>query len=91
MLRPQRTISNEVVLSFRGRPLAEGFQGWKEAVDAIQQWVEDNDLAQYVDMSQPYHNISGRPLIGRIVGNYTMQEVNEIFELGRVATVRLIE
>jgi len=91
MLRPQQTVSNEVVLAFRGNDVPSGAREWKKEVDAIQQWVKDNDLAQYVDMSQPYHNISGRPLLGRIVGDYTIEEINEIFELGRIKTVRLIE
>lgn len=89
MVRPQRTISNEVVLLFRGGPRVVG--GVDGIVKKIHQWVEENDLGQYVDMTQPYNNVAGRPLVGKIVGNYTRNDINEIFELGRVSAVRLIE
>jgi hypothetical protein len=89
MVRPQQTISNEVVLLFRGGPRVVG--GVDGIVKKIHKWVEENDLGQYVDMTQPYNNVAGRPLVGKIVGNYTRNDINEIFELGRVSAVRLIE
>jgi len=89
MVRPQRTISNEVVLLFRGGPRVVG--GVDGIVKKINTWVEENDLGQYVDMTQPYNKVAGRPLVGKIVGNYTRNDINEIFELGRVSAVRLIE
>lgn len=89
MIRPQQTISNEVVLLFRGGPRVVG--GVDGIVKKIHKWVEDNDLRQYVDMTQPYNNVAGRPLIGKIVGNYTRDDVNAILELGRVSKTRLVE
>jgi len=93
MVRHQKTISNEVVLVFRGvrsgDPRFAG--GVHNVIKQVHQWVKDNELEQYIDMSLPYNNLVSRPLLGKIVGNYTRNDINEIFELGRVATVRLVE
>ena len=88
-VRPQTTISNEVVLLFRGNDRYVG--GCELTVKQIHQWIRDNDLEQHVDLSRPEHNVAGRPFLGHIVGNYSRDDINNIFEIGRVTGVRLVE
>jgi hypothetical protein len=89
MLRPQRHIGNEVLLMFRGTPLKTD-----EAlhhVTQIHQWVRDNNLEEYVDLSLPEHNVSGQPLLGKIEGTYSRQEISDLFENYLVHSVEIIE
>jgi hypothetical protein len=93
MIRPQRTISNEVVLSFSERNREPYPGASKMHLEEVKKWVHDNELDEYVDMSLPENQAVARPLLGQLVNRdeVTYTEVNEILELGKVSAVRLIE
>ena len=88
-IRPQTTISCEVMMKFRSGARQVG--GCEHALERIRQWVRDNDLDQYVDLSRPEYNIAGNPFLGHIVGNYSRDDINSIFEMGKVTDARLVE
>ena len=94
MVRPQRTISSEVNLIFKSdRP-----QQWSDIHRAAKNnnflrmynWMEDNKLTQYIDMTKPYNCAIGQPLLGKLVGNYTVADIERILNLGQVVSVRLL-
>jgi hypothetical protein len=89
MLRPQRHIGNEVLLMFRGTPLVKGEA--QHHVTLIHNWIKNNDLEQYVDLSLPEHNVSGQPLLGKIEGTYSRQEISDLFENYLVQGAEIIE
>ncbi|CAB4241659.1 hypothetical protein UFOVP71_197 [uncultured Caudovirales phage] len=88
MLRPQREIGNEVLLMFRGR------QAFTDEADRyvkrIHEWVKNNNLESYVDLTLPEHNVSGQPLLGKIEGIYSRQEISDLFENYIVQNVEII-
>lgn len=88
-IRPQTTISCEVMMNFRSGDRILG--GCERTVESIHQWVRDNNLDQYIDLSRPEHNIAGNPFLGHIVGNYSRDDINSIFEMGKVTEARLVE
>jgi hypothetical protein len=93
MVRPQRTISSEVNLIFRG----DVRRRWKDVHHTAKnndflrmcKWMESNNLTQYVDMSKPYNCAIGQPLLGRLISSYTYTDIGRILSLGRVSAVRL--
>jgi len=94
MIRPQRTISNEVILSFSETIRQPQYEGHSKLVlEDLIKWVDDNELNEYVDMSLPENQAVARPLLGQLVNRdeVTYDEVNEIFELGKISAARLIE
>ena len=86
MVRPQRTISNEVALVFPSPWVPNA-----SIIKQLQNWVSDNDLSQYIDMTQPYNNVVGSPYLGSLVGNYTREDINSLLAQCKVSTVRLLE
>lgn len=88
MVRAQRTISNEVCLLFNpSEPPGQR----ASYITLVQNWVRDNDLNQYIDMTQLCNNIVGAPYLGSLVENYTREDINSILEQCKVSNVRLIE
>lgn len=85
-VRPQVTISNEVILQFR-----KGKTDIPANLEIVKKWVQDNNLGSYIDMSAPENCVVGLPLLGRIQGGYTIEEISDIFKTSRVTNVRLIE
>lgn len=88
-VRPQTTISNEVNCLFRGNGRNVG--ACDRTVQEIHDWVRDNNLDQYIDLSKPEHSLVGRPFLGKLEGNYTRDDINSILENNHVESVRLIE
>jgi len=86
-VRPQRTISTETLLHFENHRPGYAAGLTKKG----HEWVKNNDLEQYIDLSLPENNVSCHPLLGCLQGNYTKDDINNILELGRVTTVRLVE
>lgn len=89
MVRPQKFIGPEVVLLFNGWP-----RNPKEParmVQAMNKWVIDNNLESYVDMSLPENNLPGQPLLAKLQGNYTREEISDLFFTHTVETVELKE
>lgn len=89
MLRPQKQIGNEVLLMFRGYPVTTGEA--EHHVTLIHKWIKDNNLESYVDLSLPEHNVSGQPLLGKIEGTYSRQEISDLFENYLVRDAEIIE
>ena len=87
-LRPQKELGNEVLLMF---PATYHPNSANKVALAIKQWVADNQLESYVDMSLPENQVSAQPLIGRIEGEYTRQEISDLFENYKVADAELFE
>ena len=85
-VRPQTTIGNEVILQFR-----KGHTDIDKNLKNIQQWVEDNNLVSYIDMSAIENQLVGLPLLGRIQGEYSIEEISNLFKTSKVTTTRLIE
>ncbi len=56
----------------------------------IEQWVKDNGLESYIDLSLPEHQYSGTPRLGQYVGNLTPEEINGYLEDADVVSVELI-
>ena len=54
------------------------------------EWIETNNLTQYIDMLKPYNCAIGQPLLGKLVGTYTPLDIDRILGLGQVGAVRLL-
>jgi hypothetical protein len=74
------------------------FRGWPRDVtepdrilNRMHQWIKDNELEGYVDMSLPEHNLAGSPLLGKLQGTYTREEISDLFFYHIVETVELKE
>jgi hypothetical protein len=74
------------------------FRGWPRDVtepgrilSKMHQWIKDNELESYVDMLLPEHNLAGAPLIGKLQGTYTREEISDLFFYHTVETVELKE
>ena len=98
MVRPQRTISNEVVLFFNRHRGTGGSAfnrpgEYRRVSKQVIQWVADNNLDQYVDMSQPEHQITSCPLVAQLVDkdNIDFMYINEIFKTSKIVETRVIE
>jgi len=89
MIRPQRYIGNEVLIMFRGTPRSPNEA--EHHVTLIHKWIKDNGLEQYVDLTRPEHNVSGQPLLGKIEGTYSRQEISDLFENYLVQGVEILE
>jgi len=87
-LRPQKELGNEVLLMF---PAINDPNSAKDMAVKIREWVTDNQLEPYVDMSLPENQVSSQPLVGRLEGIYTRQEISDLFENYKVADANLIE
>jgi hypothetical protein len=87
MFRQQKTISSEVNLIFRSNTRNITNHG---NFLLMCKWLEDNNLMQYVDMSNPCNCAIGQPLLGKLIGTYTPVNIGHILSLGRVGDVRLI-
>jgi hypothetical protein len=87
-LRPQKEVSNEVQLIFTAQRYPNSMLKYAEK---IKQWVLDNQLESYVDMSLPENNIVSQPLLGRVVGNYTKEFISNLFEHYKVSDTELFE
>jgi hypothetical protein len=88
MLRPQTTISTEVMLRF---PRTTEFEDFDQQLPNLLSWVETNKLSEYVDMSLPINRVVSHPLLGEMADGYTFDDVCTILSLGTIATVRLEE
>jgi hypothetical protein len=88
MLRPQTTISNEVMLKF---PRINEFDGFNKQLPNMLRWVHANVLDEYVDMSLPINRVVSHPLLGEMTNGYTFDDVCNILSLGTISTVRLVE
>lgn len=89
MVRPQKFIGPEVMLMFRGWP--RDLKEPAKIAQAMNKWVIDNNLESYVDMLLPENNIPGLPLVGKLQGNYTREEISDLFFYHTVETVELKE
>lgn len=87
MVCPQKTISSEVVLLFDNRIRNKTRNTELLKIGA---WLDNNNLAQYVDITEPCNSAIGRPLLGKLVGVYTPTDISRILSLGRVSAVRLL-
>jgi len=87
-LRPQKELGNEVLLMF---PATYNPGSAEHQCGRIKQWVKDNQLESYVDMTLPENNVASMPLVGRIEGTYTREEISNLFENYKVADAELIE
>jgi hypothetical protein len=87
MVRPQRTISTEVNLLFGN---VARYNNKDKFFLLMCEWMETNNLTQYVDMTKPYNCAVGQPLLGKLVGAYTRIDIDRILSLGRVGSVRLL-
>lgn len=86
MVRPQITVGNEVVMSFRDTSYPGNA---KRLLADMQGWVLDQGLDQYIDAWEPRHAIVGRPLLGRIRDSYTADDIDEVFKLGTITNAWL--
>lgn len=91
MVRPQKNISTETVLTFNQHGAATKEMVMNKMKTRVTNWVLANNLESYIDMSQPENNLYGQPLIGRLVGNYTQDDVLKILQIKNFSRVRLFE
>jgi hypothetical protein len=84
LVRPQTTISSEVILDFK-----KNFPS-SQLLNYLQTWINDNNLKQYIDMESPENRIVRQPLLGRLQGNYSVEDIDKIFDLGMITKVNLI-
>jgi len=85
-VRPQVTIGNEVILQFR-----RGKTDISNQHRMINSWVKENNLESFIDMTAPENQVGALPLLGRIQGTYSIEEISDLFKTSRVTTTRLIE
>ncbi len=57
----------------------------------IEQWVKDNSLESYIDLTLPEHQYAGTPRLGQYVGSHTPQQINDYLEGAYVVSVELIK
>ena len=87
LVRPQKTISSEVILNFyKDLKVIDTISSRQER---MKQWLESNNLMEFVDINLPENNIVRQPLLGRLIGNYTFNDINEIFSLGKISRVNM--
>ena len=89
MVRPQKNISTETVLTFSKLPVTKE-RALEKMRGRVLDWVSNNNLTQYIDMARPEHNLFGQPLIGRLKGNYTQNEILNILQIKNFSSVRLL-
>lgn len=89
MVRPQKFIGPETMLMFRGWP--RDVKETAMTVTAMHKWVKDNKLESYVDMSLPENTTPGAPLLAKLQGTYTREEISDLFFYHTVETVELKE
>lgn len=87
MLRPQVNLGTEAQMFFSKWPTADQSQYLRE----MHQWVQDNQLEQYVDLSLSKHNLSQQPVLGKIQNDISRQEISDLFEYYHIETVELEE
>ena len=85
-VRPQTTIGNEVILQFR-----KGKTDISNQHRMINEWIKKNNLESFIDMTAPENNVAALPLLGRIQGTYSIEEISNLFKTSKVTTTRLIE
>jgi hypothetical protein len=87
MIRPQKTISSEVNLIFRSDT-----HHTTEHTNFLRMcnWLKNNNLDQYVDMTNPHNCAIGQPLLGTLLGTYGPADINRILSLGQVGAARLL-
>ena len=89
MVRPQKFIGPEVMLMFRGWP--RNIKEPAMMTTGINNWIRDNNLESYIDMSLPENNLPSSPLLAKLQGNYTREEISDLFFYHTVETVELKE
>ena len=89
MVRPQKFIGPEVMMMFAGWPRDLGLP--EKITKGIIQWFKDNQLESYVDLSLPENNLPGSPLLAKLQGTYTREEISDLFFYHTVETVELKE
>src|SRR5210317_88145 len=87
LVRPQKTISTEVVLSFG----ASEDHSSDDLIAWVNDWLLENNLKDYIDMNEPMHRTPLRPILGAIVNEVSPKKINELFTFSKVMNVRLIE
>lgn len=87
-VRPQTELGNEVQLVF---PTHYHPDSTRNMAKLTAQWVIDNHLEHYVDMSRPENSVAGMPLLGRLEGNYTREYISNLFEHYKVADAELLQ
>jgi hypothetical protein len=87
MLRPQINLGTEAQMFFSKWPVTNQ----DECLRDMHQWVHANQLESYADLSDPRHNLSQQPLLGKIQNKIDRQQVSDLFENYQIVTVELEE
>lgn len=77
LIRPQKTISTEVLAFFPLQDAAPSFE--KEQNERFQNWCKEADVSKYgYDISEPQHRIGHIPL-GKLTQKLSLEEIKEVF------------
>jgi len=88
MVRPQLYISNEVVLFFKDN--TSDMISYSEYFEIIKNWVIENKLEKYIDLTDPKHTV-GSPLLGKLVTEMTVEEADTFLWDTKVVASRFVE
>jgi len=89
LIRPQKTIDSEVVLNFFNYDI-NSISSISSKISNLTKWVNHNNLQEFIDINLAQHRIVRQPLLGRLIGNYTFNDINEIFSLGKISRVNIV-
>lgn len=87
MIRPQQTVSNEVLITFCKESDSEPFVEKQRA--NIIKWVTDNNLQDYVDINDERNLLTGAPLLGRLVNQMTAEEGDKLLKTATITQCRI--
>jgi hypothetical protein len=89
MVRAQQQISTETIcLWAKTQPSIT-----KRVISLrqVEQWVKDNALESYIDLSLAEHQYAGMPRLGQYVGSYTPDELNDYLAGAKIVSAELID
>lgn len=88
MVRPQKNISTEIMLYFSS--ITEDSESkLKSYKELTYNWIKENQLEEFIDMSLPENNLFGWPTLGEIEHNYSIEDINKIISIGNVSSVKI--
>jgi hypothetical protein len=87
-IRPQQYVSTEAMCLWSPTP---SITKRVLTVTQIAQWLKVNDLEQYVDLSLPENQYSGSPRLGKYIGSYTPNDINQYLADANIVSAELID
>ena len=57
----------------------------------ITEWLAQNKLEEYVDLTQPEYQYHGMPRLGEYTGTMNLEEINQLLSSGKIVFTELFD